>query len=158
MKRVNASRKEVRKFGLTFSILSLVVAAFLYYKGDNLWIVFLGGSAFFLLTGCFVYATLKPIYVGWMALAYVPGWVNAPPILRLVFCLIFTPIGLLLRLFGKSLLGLRFDKRAVTYWVKPESTRFDPKHVEQQFWHPRKVLNSGALLSGVSVFTLAEPR
>lgn len=51
MKHINASPKEVRKFGITFSVLAIGLAAFFFYKENLLWMVFLGGSLFFILTG-----------------------------------------------------------------------------------------------------------
>ena len=133
MKHINASRKEVRKFGITFSILSISLAAFLLYKGNDLWMLFLGGAVFFLLTGLFVYAILKPIYVGWMTFAFALGWVNTRIILGVVFYVVFTPAGLLLRLLGKDLLGLRFDRHAATYWIKRNQQAFNKKRYEQLF-------------------------
>ena len=133
MKGNNAPIREVRKFGMTFSVLLLALASFLYYKENELWMLFLVGSGFFLLISLFVYGILKPIYVGWMTFAYALGWLNSRIILGLVFYLIFTPIGLLLRVLRKDLLGLRFDKRAVTYWVKRSPSVFDKKRYEQLF-------------------------
>jgi hypothetical protein len=118
MKHINATRKEVRKFGITFSVLALGLAAFFFYKENTLWMVFLGASAFFILTGLWVYPVLKPIYVGWMSFAFSLGWVNTRLILGIVFYLIFTPAGLVMRLLGKDPLVLRFDSEATTYWVK----------------------------------------
>ena len=133
MKHINATPKEVRKFGITFSVLTFGLAAFFFYKGNALWILFLGGSAFFILTGLLAYPILKPIYIGWMSFAFALGWVNTRIILGLVFYLIFTPAGLVLRLLGKDPLGLRFDRHATTYWVKRKPQDFSKKRYEQLF-------------------------
>jgi len=118
MKHINATPKEVRKFGITFSILAIGLAAYCFYKENPLWMVFLGGSLFFILTGMWSYPILKPIYVGWMTFAFALGWVNTRLILGIVFYLIFTPAGLVMRLLGKDPLVLRFDRRATSYWVR----------------------------------------
>jgi hypothetical protein len=118
MKHINATLKEVRKFGITFSVVAIALAAFSFYRMNPLWIVFLGASLFFLLTGLWAYPILKPIYVGWMTFAFALGWVNTRLILGIVFYLIFTPTGLVMRLLGKDPLGLRFDRHATTYWVR----------------------------------------
>lgn len=118
MKHINATRKEVRKFGITFSILAIGLAAYCFYKENPLWMVFLGGSLFFILTGMWSYPILRPIYVGWMTFAFALGWVNTRLILGIVFYLIFTPAGLVMKLLGKDPLVLRFDREATTYWVK----------------------------------------
>lgn len=118
MKHINATPKEVRKFGITFSILAIGLAAYCFYKENPLWMVFLGGSLFFILTGMWSYPILRPIYVGWMTFAFAFGWVNTRLILGIVFYLIFTPAGLVMKLLGKDPLVLRFDREATTYWVK----------------------------------------
>ena len=42
----------------------------------------------------------------------------APIVMALVYFVILTPISLIVRLFGKDLLGLRFLKEKESYWVK----------------------------------------
>jgi hypothetical protein len=133
VKHITATPKEVRKFGITFSILALGFAAFCFYRENTLWTVFLGVSAFFILTGLWGYPVLKPVYVGWMTFAFALGWVNSRIILSLVFCLVFTPAGLILRLLGKDPLGLRFDRQATTYWVMRKPQDFSKKRYEQLF-------------------------
>jgi hypothetical protein len=133
MKHINATLKEVRKFGITFSILAIVLAAFSFYRMNPLWMVFLGTSLFFLLTGLWAYPILKPIYVGWMTFAFALGWVNTRIILGIVFYLIFTPAGLVMRLLGKDPLGLRFDRHASTYWVRRKPQDPSKKRYEKLF-------------------------
>ena len=133
MKHINATRKEVRKFGITFSILAIGLAAYCFYKENPLWMVFLGGSLFFILTGMWSYPILRPIYVGWMTFAFALGWVNTRLILGIVFYLIFTPAGLVMKLLGKDPLFLRFDRGATTYWVKREPQDPNKKRYEKLF-------------------------
>ncbi|MEN8217056.1 MAG: SxtJ family membrane protein [Pseudomonadota bacterium] len=45
---------------------------------------------------------LKWIYQGWMSIALVIGWINTRLILAIVFYLIITPMGSIMRLFGKN--------------------------------------------------------
>jgi hypothetical protein len=133
MKHINATPKEVRKFGITFSVLAIGLAAFSFYRMNPLWMVFLGASLFFLLTGLWAYPILKRIYVGWMTFAFALGWVNTRLILGLVFYLIFTPTGLVMRLLGKDPLGLRFDRQATTYWLKRAPQDPSKKRYEKLF-------------------------
>ncbi len=133
MKHINSASRDVRKFGLTFSILCFGVAVFFFYKGSSAWIPFLGGSLFFLSTGLWAHPVLKPIYVGWMSFAFALGWINTRIILGLVFFLIFTPAGLVIRMLGKDPLRLRFDRQARSYWVKRKAQGFNKKRYEQLF-------------------------
>jgi len=61
---------------------------------------------------------LKPLYDLWMKFAAVLAWINTRLILILMFYLVFTPIGLIMRLFGSAQLGLRIEKDKRSYWVK----------------------------------------
>ena len=45
---------------------------------------------------------LKQIYRGWMHFALAVGWVNTRILLAIVFYLMITPFGLIIRLFGRS--------------------------------------------------------
>ena len=131
--RISASKKEVKKFGYLFAVICLGVAAYSLYRGGHTWPWFIGGSVFFLATGLFVYPVLRPIYVGWMTFAFALGWVNTRIILGLFFYVILTPIGLLMRAFGKDLLEERIDRSGGTYWVKREQKPFEASRYERPF-------------------------
>ena len=133
MKHIDATPKEVRKFGITFMILMLILTALSLYKGTAGWVWFLAAAGFFLLTGLFLQPVLRPIYIGWMSFAFALGWVNTRLILCLAFYLVFAPAGLFFRLFRKDILGLRFDKAAPTYWVKRERTAVDKERYKRLF-------------------------
>lgn len=133
MKHITSTPKDVRKFGIMFSVICLMVAALSVYKGSTIWTWMLGGSAFFLITGLFVHQILKPIYIGWMTFAFALGWVNTRIILGLVYYLIFTPVSLILRLLRKDILEMRIDKKVQSYWVMREPVEMDPKRYENLF-------------------------
>jgi uncharacterized protein involved in cysteine biosynthesis len=61
---------------------------------------------------------IKPAYDLWMKFAAVLAWINTRLILIAMFYLVFTPIGLIMRLFGSDQLGLRIEKDKRSYWVK----------------------------------------
>lgn len=63
---------------------------------------------------------LKPVYIFWMRLAFVLGWINTRIILFIIFYLIFTPIGIVLRIFGIDLLDRKIERDKESYWKKIE--------------------------------------
>ncbi|MCE5270112.1 SxtJ family membrane protein, partial [bacterium] len=69
----------------------------------------------------------------WMKLAHALGWFNTRLLLILVFYLVLTPVGLLMRLFGKRPLSLGWDKDAPSYWIEREKKPFDPAQCEKHF-------------------------
>lgn len=63
----------------------------------------------------------RPMFVGWSYLTFPLGWLLSHLILLIVFWLVLTPIGLIVRLTGHDSLNRRFDRSATTYWSKRES-------------------------------------
>ena len=133
MKDIRATPKEIRKFGILFTVLSVGAMGFSLYKGGGGWMWLAFAALFFLLTGLFLQTILKPIYVGWMTFAHVLGWINTRFILGLVFYAIFSPVGLFLRLIRKDILSVRIDKQASSYWRKRRQGDLDKKRYEQLF-------------------------
>jgi len=63
---------------------------------------------------------LRPVFVGWMILAFPVGWLMSHLLLAALYYGVFTPLGLLLRLLGKDSLGLQ-RSTAASYWQeKPQ--------------------------------------
>ena len=132
MEHIPDSRKDVRKFGLLFSAVGIVIAGISYFRHSDIWPVFLALAAFFLLSAVFAVPLLRPIYVEWMKFAFVLGWVNTRIILGIAFFLVLTPIGVLMRLFGKNPVDLRVERDRGSYWIKRD-TPYDPRQSERQF-------------------------
>ena len=61
------------------------------------------------------------------------AWINTRLILFIVFYLIFTPLGLVMRLFGADLLERKIDKRKDSYWLKKEKKAFVSSDYDRQF-------------------------
>lgn len=80
----------------------------------------LGGAL--VLGGLAVPAQLGPAYRAWMALARAISKVTTPIFMSVIFFLLFTPVGFLVRLFGHRPLTRRPD--TATYWhSRPEGER-----------------------------------
>ena len=60
---------------------------------------------------------LKPLNHSWIKLGEILGKIIAPLVMALVFFVVLTPTSLLVRIFGKDLLRLKFSKKD-TYWLK----------------------------------------
>jgi Saxitoxin biosynthesis operon protein SxtJ len=63
-------------------------------------------------------SVLKPAYRAWMALAAVLAWINTRIILGLVFFLVVTPIGLVMRLLGRDPMRRQFDRAGESYRIR----------------------------------------
>ena len=87
----------------------------------------------FIFLGFVMPTVLKPIQKVWMALAILMGYFVTGLILFLLFYLVVTPLGLLMRLFGKDVLKIHLDRKIPTYWVPREECKFDKVRYEKQF-------------------------
>jgi len=90
-------------------------------------------SVIFFILGLLMPVLLKPIYIFWMRLVLVLSWINTRLILLIILYLIFTPIGLVMRLFGIDLLDRRIQRNKESYWKKKDKRDFNPLDYERQF-------------------------
>lgn len=133
IERIDTSPARVRKFGFLFGVIGALATGYFLYKGSGVWVWTAGAAVFFVLTGLALQPALKPLYVAWMAFAFVLGWINTRLLLGVFFYLVLTPIGLALRLTGKDLLDKKIDRGAETYWKKREKTDFEASRYERLF-------------------------
>jgi hypothetical protein len=62
-------------------------------------------------------AVIRPVYRGLLLATFPIGWVMSHVILGVVYYLVMTPIGLIMRLLGRDPMERRLDRTAATYWV-----------------------------------------
>ncbi len=118
IERIEDSPKKVRSFGLLFGLLGIVVTVFLFYHHRLYWPWPLFGAIFFLICAFWGYPVLRPVYIGWMSLAYLIAWMNTRVLLGLFFYLVITPIGLAIKITGKDLLDQKSHRSTPSYWIK----------------------------------------
>jgi len=106
-----------RAFGIIFAIFFMLIALYPWTNGQTprLWALVLGGICLLLAIGW--PKALGPANRAWMKLGHLLQHLVSPITLALLFYLVVTPTGLLMRLWGKDLLRLHFDKAADSYWV-----------------------------------------
>ena len=114
---VEQTEPDLRKFALSVGPAFIVVFGLLlpwvFNQPWPLWPWLLGGTL--VLWGILHPASLGPLYRGWMLLGQLLHKIVSPIVLGLMFYLLFTPISLLVRLFGKRLIDTGFDKNLSTY-------------------------------------------
>ncbi|HCU23565.1 MAG TPA: hypothetical protein DF383_01000 [Deltaproteobacteria bacterium] len=117
MKTLYPSRKELRHFGLLvggiFALLFGLLLPFLWGKSYPRWPWWVGAPLFFF--ALFFPSALKVPHRIWTLLGEVLNWINTRIILSLLFFLVFTPIGLFLKISGKDPLRRRRDPSADSY-------------------------------------------
>ena len=107
-----------QKFGYFFTFVFLITSIYFYFRENNMAFYVLGTfSIVFFLVTLFKAAILKPLNKLWMSFGLVLGMIVSPIVMGVIFYMIFTPIGILMRLFGRDELLLQF-KAKPSYWSK----------------------------------------
>ena len=133
IKNIKSEKSDLRKFGITVGIILLIISGFLFWKEKESFQIFLAIGITLFLTAIAISAVLKPVYWIWMIFAVILGWFMTRLILSLLFYVIFTPIGLTLRFFGKQFLELRWDKSKESYWNFRTNEHLQNENYENQF-------------------------
>ena len=130
---IKATRKEVQKFGILFAVVFVLIGLYMLWRGREYWYYLPIVGGLFLAGGYFAYTLLRPVYIWWMKLAFVLAWVNTRILLSLFFYLIVTPIGAVMRLFGKDFLDEKIEENRSSYWSRREKKEFDKANYERLF-------------------------
>jgi hypothetical protein len=113
-----ATDKELRQFGLivggVFSVIGLWPVMF-RAESPRLWAIILGSLLIAL--GAMVPQTLKQVHHGWMKIGHVLGSINTRIILGIVYYLLITPMGIVMRLMGKDSMHRAVGENVDTYRV-----------------------------------------
>ena len=106
-----------RSFGVVFFIVFLLIAIYpLIYSGDlRIWSLII--SLIFLILGLFDSKILYPLNKIWFKFGIFLGKIISPIIMGIIFFLVVTPIGLIMRLIGKDVLNLKYSNYK-SYWIE----------------------------------------
>ena len=107
-----------RNFGLVFFIVFLIVTIWpiTYDEPVRIWSAII--SLVFLILGLMNSILLTPLNKLWFKFGIILGAIVSPVVMGVVFFLVVTPIGLIMKIMGKDLLNKKYDKKKRTYWIK----------------------------------------
>ena len=133
IKNIKEEKTDLRKFGVSVGIVILLISAALYFLDKDSFIYFGIIGILLLLFGIILPNLLKPLNKVWMTLAIILGWFMSRVILFILYYVIITPIGFLLKLIGKDFLHLKIDKKSQSYWEIREKKITEQIDYERQF-------------------------
>ena len=106
-----------RSFGIVFFVVFLLIALYpLTYSGEiRIWSLVI--SIILLILGLLNSKILDPLNKIWFKFGIFIGKIVSPLIMGIIFFLVVTPIGLIMRLFGKDVINLKFNSNK-SYWIE----------------------------------------
>jgi hypothetical protein len=119
----NPSRRDLRQFGAIWFPLFAAIVGVTVLRRTGSWPMASAAwslGALGLVVGLATPARLKPIFVGWMVLAFPIGWVMSLVFLGLTYFAVFTIVALAMRLARYDPLARRWSPSATTYWTPTE--------------------------------------
>jgi hypothetical protein len=124
--------RQGERFGLGVAVATAVMSALALYRGNESRMEALA----------LISASLLSLALVLPDVLFVPAWALEElfklstralmyVLLAVIFLLVFTPVGIALRLLGKDPLDRKLDPGASSYWIERQPK--DPKRVERQF-------------------------
>ena len=107
-----------KSFGILFFIVFTLISLWpLILSSGELRIWPIPFAIIFLVLGLMNSKFLNPFKLLWIKFGELLGKVIAPIVMALVYFIVLTPIGLIMRIFGKDFLSLKFSNQK-SYWMK----------------------------------------
>ena len=106
-----------KNFGFVFFTVFLLIAIYPLTHGEELRTWSLGISFIFLILGFTNSNILTPLNKIWFKFGIYLGKIVSPVIMGIIFFIVVTPIGLIMKILRKDLLNLKFNSQK-SYWVE----------------------------------------
>ena len=118
MDHTNRELPSNRKFGLFFTLIFLIAAIYFYLDDYEILSYIFGLLVVtFLIISIYNPKVLAPLNIIWMRFGFLIGKIISPIVMGIIFFGIFTPLAIIMRLFGRDELNLRYKKND-SDWVK----------------------------------------
>ena len=119
-----------RNFGLVFFFVFLIVGLLPLLKEEpfRIWSIVI--AIIFLILGLMNSKLLTPLNKLWFKFGLFLGSIVSPIVMGIVFFLVITPIGFVMKIMGKDLLNKKKDNDKKSYWINRSKTKSTMK---QQF-------------------------
>ena len=116
-----------RNFGIVFFIVFLIIGLYPIINNGELRIWSLIISLLFLILGLIDSKILTPLNKVWFKFGLFLGKIVSPFIMGIIFFLVVTPIGFIMRLLGKDLLNLKYNNLK-SYLIEKDGTKSKMKN------------------------------
>jgi len=116
-----------KSFGIVFSVVFLLIAIYPLTNGEDIRIWSGIISFIFLVLGLLNSRILTPLNRIWFKFGIYLGKIVSPLIMGIIFFFVVTPIGLIMRILGKDVLNLKYNKNQ-SYWIEKNGPKSKMKN------------------------------
>ena len=116
-----------RSFGVVFFVLFFLISLYPLLNNEDIRIWSLVISFIFLILGILNSKILSPLNKLWFKFGIFLGKVISPIIMGIIFFLVVTPIGFIMRLLGKDVLNLKYSNNK-SYWIEKSGPKSKMKN------------------------------
>ena len=114
---IKIKRSSERNFGLIFAIFFMIICLYPILQGQDIRLWACTISFIFLFFGIFLPKALIVPNKLWFKFGMLLGAIVGPIIMGIIFILVVTPTGIIMRLLGKDILNQKMKKSAKSYWI-----------------------------------------
>ena len=123
MKKNSVKISSNKSFGFLFFVVFVAISLWPLKSQEDLRLWALVLSLIFLVLGILNSRFLTPLNKLWYKFGIFLGSIVSPIVMGIVFFMVVTPIGLIMRFLGKDLLRVNKNKIASTYWINREKQK-----------------------------------
>ena len=134
-KRDDVKAPSERSFGITFAVVFALLAAFSYWHrgAGNTFFVTIAVSAIFAAVTLVAPRILRPFNLIWLKFGLLLHKIVNPVIMGILFFGIFTPMGVVMRMFGVDFLRTKRKPAMGSYWVAKVDDNIPDSSMKNQF-------------------------
>ena len=116
-----------KSFGFVFFVVFFIIAIYPLINEGELRVWSLVVSLVFLILGLMNSKILFPLNKIWFKFGIFLGKILSPIIMGIIFFLVVTPIGLIMRLLGKDVINLKYNNNK-SYWIEKKGPKSKMKN------------------------------
>ena len=121
-----------KKFGYFFTLVFMIIAGYFFAnKSINFAYIFGTISVIFFFITTLKAHLLLYLNIFWIRLGLLLGMIISPFVLGVLFFVFFTPMAILMKLYGRDELRLKFKKN-ISYWILRDN-QIKPDSFKNQF-------------------------
>ena len=107
-----------KSFGIFFGLIFLFLSLYIFFQSKSFNFYYLFLAFLFLILGFLNAKILTPLNKAWIKFGELLGIIIGPIIMGFIYFLVIFPTSVILKLFGKDILGLKINQNSKSFWLQ----------------------------------------